>query len=123
MPTTTIIGGSSVITIDGSSTNLFQLTGLDANGKVLTQINVKVIGGATPQATLTILLPLISSINGRTIQFNINSNDYAGDVTLAPAVGNTINGIASVISQTNIDVVTTITTGSATNWILPDLKF
>jgi hypothetical protein len=122
MPTT-IKGGSSVITIDGSSTNTFQLTGLDANGKVLTQINVKVIAGATPQATLNITLPLIASINGRTIQFNINSNDYAGDVTLAPAVGNTINGIASVISQTTFEVVTTITTGSATNWILPDLKF
>jgi hypothetical protein len=116
-------GGSSFIVIDGSSTDTFYLTGLDANGKVLQSVNVQINGGLTPQTDIGIFLPLISSVGGRTVQFNINSNDYAGDVYLNAQVGNFINGVAQVISQTNTNVVTTCTSGSKNNWILPDLKF
>jgi hypothetical protein len=116
-------GGSSFIVIDGSSTDTFYLTGLDANGKVLQSVNVQINAGLTPQTDIGIFLPLISSVGGRTVQFNINSNNYAGDVYLNAQVGNFINGVAQVISQTNTNVVTTVTSGSAKNWILPDLKF
>ena len=118
-----IKGGSSFIVIDGSSSDTFYLTGLDANGKVLQFVNVQINAGLTPLADIGIFLPLISSINGRTVQFNINSNNYAGDIYLNAQVGNFINGVAQVISQTNTNVVTTVTSGSAKNWILPDLKF
>ena len=118
-----IKGGSSFIVIDGSSTDTFYLTGLDANGKVLQFVNVQIDGGLTPQTDIGIFLPLISSVNGRIVQFNINSNNYAGDVYLNAQVGNFINGVAQVISQTNTNVVTTCTSGSTNNWILPDLKF
>jgi hypothetical protein len=116
-------GGSSFIVIDGSSTDTFYLTGLDANGKVLQSVNVQINAGLTPQSTLGIFLPLISSVGGRTVQFNINSNNYAGDVYLNAQVGNFINGVAQVISQTTINTVTTVTSGSANNWVLPALKF
>lgn len=117
-----IKGGSSFIVIDGSSTDTFYLTGLDANGKVLQFVNVQVNAGLTPQADIGIFLPLISSVNGRTVQFNINSNNYAGDIYLNAQVGNFINGVAQIISQTDTNVVTTVTTGSAKTWIVPALE-
>jgi hypothetical protein len=116
------IGGSSNVIIDGSSTDTFVLTGLDANGKVLTALNVKVVAGLSPKADIGIVLPEISSINGRAVQYNINSNNYAGDIYLNSADGNFINGVAQVIIATDTNVVNVVSSGSSNGWVVPTLN-
>lgn len=87
------IGGSSNVTINGSSTDQYFLTGLDANGKVLSEINVKIIAGTSPATMLFIYLPDIASLNFRNITFNIDMNDYTTDVNIAGgSISNSING-------------------------------
>jgi hypothetical protein len=123
LPTTTIqSGGSSNVVIDGSLFVYNQLTGLDANGQLLTKINVRIEKTLTPQGNIYLLLPNIESINNRVITFDINSSEFDGTITVVGDAGNTINGQSSIDLQEGTNIVTPVFVGSSNNWIIPELN-
>jgi hypothetical protein len=120
-----IIGNTANVIIDGSnSTDTWILNGLDANGKVLQEINVKIVAGATPVASIPIQLPAIASLNFRSVTININANDFAGAIALSKLTGtsNTLNGLATSINVGGgAGRVVPIISNSSSNWFIPAL--
>ena len=117
------IGGSSNVTINGSSTDQYYLTGLDANGKVLSEINVKIIAGLTPEASIFIFLPVIANLNFRNVTFNFNMNDYTGAVTIVGgSISQSVNGLFSPINiGGGARRVVPVQSLSFNNWFVPAL--
>jgi hypothetical protein len=114
-------GGSSNIIIDGSASVVWDLTGLDNSGRVLTEINVKMVAGGSPVSLITLQLPSIQSLNGRIVLFRLNLNDFAGDITIVPASGDTINSetIPFPLQNPKKLKVYPVQVGSSNNWVLP----
>jgi hypothetical protein len=125
MPTPTTIGGSSSVTLDLSVNTSFALTGLDSLGNPLSRINVRILKGITTASACEIYLPLISSLNYRSTQFNIDNNDFDGTTTVHSgttiAETNYVNGESSLILLKNPNLVTPITSSSTDNWTIPAL--
>jgi len=115
-----IAGGSSNIVLNLNNGLDWQLTGLDEQQRVLLNINVKLQQGMI-RGSVNIYLPLISSLNGRFVNFNIDANDYFGQVSFYAMDGNFINGINSIDVLIKSNVVIPVSVGSSDNYILMTL--
>lgn len=115
------IGGSSNVILDLAVSTGWELTGLDANGKVLQSLNVKVKpdGVAT---TFNLTLPTIASLNNRTCTYNIDTNDYGKAIVVIAGSGNFVNGEATLTIAYPKESVTPITSTSSDNWTLPVIQ-
>jgi len=92
------IGGGSNVSLNASVNNDYYLTGLDANGNVLLQINVTIISGATPLPQVNVFLPSIQSLNFRNVVVVFDYRDYDGEIVVNrfPFL-DSINGIDQII--------------------------
>lgn len=95
MPSLVNIGGSANVNIDLSSGNAWELTGLDANGNLLPEVNVNFVNGATASSQL-IFLPSLKSINYRIVNFNLFINDYTYDLQIQASFPDLISGQGSI---------------------------
>jgi hypothetical protein len=118
---TIIAGGSANITLDLAQGTDWELNGLDANGKVLQSVNVKIKtnGLAT---TMNLTLPTIASLNNRNVVFNIDSNDYGNSIVVKAGVDNTINGKAELTTAYPEFAVVPVSSTSGENWTLPVIQ-
>jgi hypothetical protein len=118
---TIIAGGSANITLDLAQGTDWELNGLDANGKVLQSVNVKIKtnGLAT---TMNLTLPTIASLNNRNVVFNIDSNDYGNSIVVKAGVDNTINGKAELTTAYPNFSVVPVSSTSSVNWTLPVIQ-
>jgi hypothetical protein len=113
----TLVGGSNNVILDLNIDSAFELTGKSNTGSVIQQINARIVQALVPQASITVILPLISDLNNRIVQFNLDSNDYEKSVTILAGSGNFINGQSSVtINPTVKNSVLVLTVTSADNY-------
>jgi hypothetical protein len=116
-----IAGGSANITLDLAQYTNWELTGLDANGKVLQSVNVKIKGnGIGTNVYLT--LPTIASLNNRNVVFNIDTNDFGDNIILTAGNGNFINGEATLTTAYAKFSVVPVSSTSSVNWTLPVIQ-
>jgi hypothetical protein len=87
-----LVGGSSNVILDLNINTVFELTGKSNTGSVIQQVNVRIVQALVPEATVDIYLPLISDLNNRFVQFNIDANDFVGKANIYASSGNFING-------------------------------
>jgi hypothetical protein len=76
------IGGGSNVSLNASENNDYYLTGLDANGKVLLQINVTIFSGGSPTPQVNVFLPSIQSLNFRNVVVVFEYRDYDGEIVV-----------------------------------------
>lgn len=122
MATPLIAGGSANITLDLTKSQNWELTGLDNNGQVLENVNVKVSTLGSTATSIQIILPTIESLNYRNVVFNIDTNDYGQNIVLVANGSNTINGEGSLTIAYVELAVAQISVSSSTNWTLPLLQ-
>lgn len=112
-----LVGGSSNVLLDLNLGTSFELTGLSNTGAVIQQVNVKIKQALVPVATVSILLPLISNLNNRIVQFNIDSNNFVGEAIIDAPNGNFINGQQSItVDPTIANAVLVFTVTSSDNY-------
>lgn len=88
------LGGSANLIADLEKGDIFELTGLDINGKVLQSINVQLVGtGLSDQVSL--ILPESITLNYREVSFNINRGDFNNTLVVVCVGNDTINGVPS----------------------------
>lgn len=119
MPSFLKIGGSSNISLNMSNGDYYELTGLDANGQVLQEINVQIISGDDPRTEGGILLPEPQSLNYRKVTYNIVNKDFAGSFTIVVNAPNTINGQEAVGIGGNFNFAYITTLVDQNTWALP----
>lgn len=112
------IGGSTNVSVDATSWSKYELTGLDAQGQVVPELNVKLIAGESPNDPVTLILPLISSLNNRRMTIFLNSNDYPYSILVQSQGSNLINTDGDTEFTTPIlpNCTFCIVVGSANNW-------
>jgi hypothetical protein len=116
-----IAGGSANITLDLAQGGNWELNGLDANGKVLQSVNVKIKTNGLV-TTINLTLPTIASLNNRNVVFNIDTNDFGGSVVLIAGSGNLINGEATLTTAYANFSVVPVSSTSSVNWTLPVIQ-
>ena len=89
----TNLGGSANLVADLSQNSQFQLTGLDANGKVLSVINVEIKDTIpTYSSGVKFYLPESSALNYRNVVININRGAFNNTLGVVPALNDKVNG-------------------------------
>jgi hypothetical protein len=119
MPTFVKIGGASNITINAPTGDAWELTGLDANGNVLQEINVQVLTGDTPLNPCEILLPTPESLNYRKVTFNIVNKGTGGTIINLNGQDATINGFGTIQTNGNTSFPYILTLIDENTWSLP----
>lgn len=119
MADTIILGGSANIIADLEKGDLFELTGLDINGKVLQTINVQLVGTGTSDQVIFIL-PESIKLNYREVSFNINRGEFENTLAIVCQGNDTINGVPSgaKFKLQSENVVQQIVLLQATKWTI-----
>ena len=118
----TKIGGSANITLDLNVNTNWELTGLDGQGRVLLDVNVKIKQSIVPTASINIFLPTIASLNSRNVTFNIDSNNFGNIIGLKSIDSDKINGETTLSIAYPKQSVAPVSVSGNDNWTLPLLQ-